>query len=86
MNYYIITPEVFETLDKDNVDFKLLNLDKTQVLISTTDSVSSSIEEFENITACSNYTYTNHADWLGNGAGVDEMTIQEMIYIEEIEP
>ena len=85
MNYYIITPEVFETLDKDNVDFKLLNLDKTQVLISTTDSISSSIEEFENITACSNYTYTNHADWLGNGAGVDEMTIQEMIYIPELD-
>ena len=85
MNYYIITPEVFETINKNNVDFKLLNLDRTQVLISTTDTVSNSIQEFENITVCSRYTFTNNAEWVGDGTGVDEMTIQEMIYIPELD-
>lgn len=85
MNYYIVTTGVFDTLNKNNISFKLVSLDKTKILISTTDNVSNFVEEFANITACSNYTYTNNTDWVGDGTGVDEDTIEEMIYISEID-
>ena len=48
MNYYIITKEVFNTIEKNNVDFRLFSLDKTKVLVSTTDTINSPIEEFAN--------------------------------------
>ena len=85
MNYYVITPVVFETLNKNNISFKLKSVDETKILISTTEDISNSIEEFDNITACSNYTFTNHTDWVGDGTGVEEMTIEEIIYIPEID-
>jgi len=85
MNYYIITPEVFDTLNKNDISFKLKNIAETQILISTTEDVSTSIEEFANIATCSSYTFTNHTDWVGDGTGVDEMTIEEIIYIPEID-
>ncbi len=85
MNYYIVTTVVFDTLNKNNISFKLVSLDKTKILISTTDNVSSFVEEFANITDCSNYTYTNNTDWVGDGTGVDEETIEEILYIPEID-
>ncbi len=85
MNYYIVTTGVFDTLNKNNISFKLVSLDKTKILISTTDNVSNFVEEFVDITACSNYTYTNNTNWVGDGTGVDVDTIQEMIYIPEID-
>ena len=85
MNYYIITPEVFDTLNKNDISFKLKNIAETQILISTTEDVSTSIEEFENISTCSSYTFTNNAAWVGDGTGVEEMTIEEIEYISEID-
>ena len=85
MNYYIVTTVVFDTLNKNNISFKLVSLDKTKILISTTDNVSNFVEEFANITDCSNYTYTNNTDWVGDGTGVDEETIEEILYIPEID-
>ena len=85
MNYYIVTTVVFNTLNKSNISFKLISLDKTKILIATTDNVSNFLEEFANITACTNYTYTSSTDWVGDGTGVDEDTIEEMTYIPEID-
>ena len=55
MNYYIITTSVFNTIDKANADFRLFNLDGTRVLVSTTDTINSPIEEFGNSTAAASY-------------------------------
>tara|TARA_B100000902_G_C27150877_1_gene833661 strand:+ start:507 stop:761 length:255 start_codon:yes stop_codon:yes gene_type:complete len=84
MKYYIITNEVFDTLDKSNVSFMLESIDKTQILIATTDEVTDRIRKFQSITTCSNYTFTNHSDWTGDGTGVEEEDINDMVYIEEL--
>ena len=85
MNYYIITEEVFDTLTKENISYMLKNLDDTQRLIATTDMVSNRVRKFNNITTCSNYTFTNHSDWVGDGTGVEEWEFEEIEYIPEID-
>ena len=85
MNYYIITKEVFNTIEKNNVDFRLFSLDKTKVLLSTTDNINGAIEEFTNSAEASSYTQNNHVDWVGNEYGVPEWEIQEMTYIPELD-
>ena len=62
MNYYIITTEVYNTIDKANIRFRLFNLAETNVLVSTTDTISNPIEEFSNSTDASTYTQTNKVD------------------------
>ena len=85
MNYYIINTEVFNTIEKNNVDFRLFSLDKTKVLVSTTDTINNPIEEFANSADVSSYTQTNHVDWTSNGYGIPEWEIQEMTYIPELD-
>ena len=85
MNYYIVTEEVFDTLTKENVSYMLKSIDKSKRCIATTDTVSSNVVSFENINACSAYTFTNHSDWVGDGTGVETWEIEEIIYIPEID-
>jgi len=85
MNYYIITEEVFDTLTKENISYMLKNLDDTQRLIATTDMVSNRVRKFNNIDTCSNYTFTNHSDWVGDGTGVETWEIEEIEYISEVD-
>ena len=56
MNYYIVTKEVFNTMEKANISFRLFNLAKTNVLVSTTDTVGSSLQQFADSAAASTYT------------------------------
>ena len=85
MNYYIITEEVFDTLTKENISYMLKNLDDTQRLIATTDMVSNRVRKFNNITTCSNYTFTNHSDWVGDGTGVEEWEFDDIEYVPELD-
>jgi len=85
MNYYIVTEEVFDTLTKENISYMLKNLDDTQRLIATTDMVSNRVRKFNNIDTCSNYTFTNHSDWVGDGTGVETWEIEEIEYISEVD-
>ena len=85
MNYYIITEEVFDTLTKENISYMLKNLDDTQRLIATTDMVSNRVRKFNNIDTCSNYTFTNHSDWVGDGTGVETWEIEEIEYISDVD-
>ena len=81
MNYYIITEEIFNTLTKDNISFCLRNLDNTQRIIATTDTVDNRIRKFNNINTCSTYTFTNHSDWVGDSTGVEVEEIESTPYI-----
>lgn len=85
MNYYIVTEEVFNTLNKENISFALKSLDSSKRIITTTDTVSNKERKFQSITTCSNYTFTNHSDWVGDGTGVEEQDINEMIYVAELD-
>jgi len=85
MNYYIVTSEVFDTLTKENIAFMHKSMDGTQRLIGTTDEVTNRVRKFQSITSCSNYTFTNHSDWTGDGAGIEEWVLEEIIYIPGID-
>tara|TARA_B100001094_G_C17807246_1_gene612060 strand:+ start:44 stop:304 length:261 start_codon:yes stop_codon:yes gene_type:complete len=85
MNYYIVTKETFELVDKSQVHFMRKNLDKTKRLIATTENVEERIRKFNNINTCSSYTFTNHSDWVGDGTGIDLEELEEGGYISEVD-
>ena len=86
MNYYVITEEIFNTLTKSNILFCLKSIDNTKRLISTTDIVNENIENFENISICSQYTFNNSSDWVGDGTGVEVEDIENTPYISSLDP
>jgi|TARA_R100000278_G_C5440554_1_gene153501 hypothetical protein len=85
MNYYIVTEQVFKSLTKDNIKFMRKSIDETKRLISTTDTVDSTLEQFSTIEECSTYTYTNHSEWVGDNTGIDVWEIEDDEYIEELD-
>jgi len=85
MNYYIVTSEVFDTLNKENITFMRKSIDRTQRIIATTDTVSDRVRKFNNINTCSNYTFTNHSSWVGDGTGIEVDELEENTYISEID-
>ena len=86
MNYYVITEEIFNTLAKDNISFCLKSIDGSKRLISTTDIVNKNIESFENINTCSQYTFNNSLEWVGDGTGVEVQDIESTPYISSLDP
>ena len=86
MNYYVITEEIFNTLTKDNILFCLKSIDNTKRLISTTDIVNENIQNFENISTFSQYTFDNSSDWVGDGTGVEIEDIESTPYISNLDP
>ena len=85
MNYYIVTSEVFDTLNKENITFMRKSLDDTQKIIATTDTVSDRVRKFNNINTCSNYTFTNHSSWVGDVTGIEVEELEENSYISELD-
>ena len=86
MNYYVITEEIFNTLTKGNISFCLKSIDNTKRLISTTDIVNENIQNFENISTFSQYTFDNSSDWVGDGTGVTIEEIESTPYISSLDP
>ena len=85
MNYYIVTSEVFDTLNKENITFMRKSLDDTKRLIATTDLINDRVSVFQNINTCSSYTFTNHSDWVGDGTGIEVEELEENTYISELD-
>jgi|TARA_R100000084_G_scaffold98954_1_gene53183 hypothetical protein len=85
MNYYILTDDVFETIEKENVHFMRKSIDDTERLVATTDLINDRVRKFNNINTCSNYTFTNHSSWVGDGTGVEVEELEEGGYIPVID-
>ena len=85
MNYYIITEEVFNTLTKENISFMHKSIDRSKRIIITSDTVSTNLNEFVNVTALSDYTFTNNSDWVGDGTGIEEWEFDSTEYIPELD-
>ena len=85
MNYYIVTTEVFDTLNKENITFMRKSLDDTERLIATSDLVNDRVRAFQTINTCSNYTFTNHSDWVGDGTGIEVEELEDNTYISELD-
>jgi hypothetical protein len=81
MNYYIITREVFETLNKENIDYALSSVDNSKNIVVTSDTIDSTLSTFTNASGLSTYTFNNHTDWVGDNTGVTEQEITDMKYI-----
>lgn len=85
MNYYIVTSEVFDTLNKENITFMRKSIDDTKRLIATTDLINDRVSAFQDINTCSSYTFTNHSDWVGDGTGIEVEELEENTYISELD-
>ena len=85
MNYYIVTTEVFDTLNKENIKFMRKSIDNTERLIATTDLVNDRVRAFQTINTCSNYTFSNHSDWVGDGTGIEVEELEDNTYISELD-
>ena len=85
MNYYIVTSEVFDTLNKENIKFMRKSIDDTERLIATTDLVNDRVRAFQTINTCSNYTFTNHSDWVGDRTGIEVEELEDNTYISELD-
>ena len=81
MNYYILTSSQYNNTNRDNIKFKLNSIDKSKVLISTTENISNYLVVFSNIEECSQYTQ----EWSGDGYGLEEFDIECGGFIEEID-
>ena len=82
MKYYIITKDVFESLEKENIKYMKRNIANTQVIISTTVTVDSTIKTFDTAEDCSTYTFTNHVEWVGDNTGVEVWELDDNYIIE----
>jgi hypothetical protein len=85
MNYYIITTETFELVDKSQIHFMHNSIDRSKKLIATTEDVVERVRKFNNINTCSSYTFTNRNDWVGDGTGIEVEELEEGGYIPEID-
>ena len=85
MNYYIVTSEVFDTLNKENITFMRKSIDRTQRIVVTTDTIDDRVRKFQSINTCSNYTFTNHSSWVGDGTGIEVEELEENTYISELD-
>ena len=81
MNYYILTLEQFESADKDQVSYVHYNNDGTQIIVSTTEVIAERYRKFKSKNTCSDYSFSNHADWVGDGTGIEEWEFEEIIYL-----
>tara|TARA_B110000211_G_scaffold225946_1_gene278891 strand:- start:451 stop:705 length:255 start_codon:yes stop_codon:yes gene_type:complete len=81
MNYYIVTNEVFETIEPSSIQYAHKSQDRTKWIVTTELTVEDRVRKFQSITSCSNYTFTNHSDWTGDGGGIDVETIEETEYL-----
>lgn len=82
MNYYILTKEVYDTIDKDQISYMHKSQDRATRLVSTTEEIADRVRKFQSSAICSNYTFTNHSDWTGDGFGIDEDDIIKGGYLE----
>ena len=85
MNYYIVTSEVFDTLNKENIKFMRKSIDDTERLIATTDLVNDRVRAFQTINTCSTYTFENNSSWVGDGTGIEVEELEENSYISELD-
>ena len=81
MNYYTVTSEVFESLDKDQIRYAHKSQDRTKWIITTELTVENVILTFETPEALSEYTYNNLNVWTGDGGGIEVEDINETEYL-----
>ena len=85
MKYYIVTSEIFNTLNKENIQFMLRSIDKSKNIVVTSDTIGSTLHSFTKASDLSTYTFDNHSDWVGDGTGVTVDEIETVEYVSELD-
>ena len=85
MHYYIVKKEIFDTLNKENIQFMFKSIDKSKNIVVTSDTISSTLNAFNNVEDLSTYTFDNHNEWTGSGSGISVLDINETNYHSEID-
>jgi hypothetical protein len=84
MNYYVLTLEQFENADKDQVSYVHYNNEGTKVIVSTTEVIAERYRKFKSKNTCSDYSFSNSADWVGDNTGIEEWEIEDIIYLQNL--
>ena len=81
MKYYIVTSEVFESLDITKIRYAHNSQDKTEWVVTTTETVedATSFTSAENLSIHTNDTFSF---WTGQGSGLSIEDIEETEYLE----
>lgn len=81
MKYYITTTEVFETLNKDNIQYAVYSIDKSKYIVITSDTLDDVLFTFSDTSSLSTYTFENNTDWVGDNTGIEESEFEEIEYL-----
>ena len=84
MKYYIVTSEVFESLDKDKIEFASVSNDGDEWVVTTTQVVEDTIDSFRTGVELSSHTFEHGSFWTGDNTGIEEWEIEEMEYLNGI--
>ena len=84
MKYYIVTSEVFESLDKDKIEFASVSNDGNEWVVTTTQVVEDTIDSFRSEVELSSHTFENGSFWTGDNTGIEEWDIIETEYLNGI--
>lgn len=84
MNYYILTSEQFDLVDKSQVSYVHYSLDKSKLIVRTEEEVAERYRKFRTKETCSNFTFNNHQDWVGDNTGVEEWEFEDILYFQEL--
>jgi hypothetical protein len=82
MKYYITTGEVFETINKENIQYSVYNIDKSKYIVITSDTLDDVLSTFSDASSLSTYTFENSTDWVGDNTGIEESEFEEIEYID----
>jgi hypothetical protein len=84
MNYYIVTKEVFETIEPGTIQFAHHSMDNSAWVVTTTDTVENVLSSYTNASDLSSYTVETNTHWTGDGSGIEEWEIEETEYLSGI--
>jgi cellulase/cellobiase CelA1 len=84
MNYYIVTKEVFDTLDPSGIQYAHTSQDESKNIVTTSDTIDSVLNTFNSIPELATYVSNNHIDWTGDGSGIEEWEFEEIEYLSGI--
>ena len=84
MNYYILTSEVFGTLNKEVIQYANKSRDNSKYIVVTTETIDSVLTTFSDAPSLLTHTLESISEWevLGDSSGIEEWSTEEMKYLE----
>lgn len=83
--YYLLNTQQYENLIKEHIDYRLYNLDGTEILVITSQICEEYLFRFESWKKFILHTEYNANLWSGDGLGVEAWELDTMNYINGID-